>query len=105
MQKSYRWAPKIEGGVRRTLNAAAKLRLKDAMGDVRKTHRAGKPPPLWIAPSVWQDLLNFWATDESFKKLSAAGKKNRASDNEGLSPSLHSGGSRSFKGHARKLVS
>ncbi|GAB2272050.1 hypothetical protein Dimus_038465 [Dionaea muscipula] len=74
------------------------------MGDARKAYKAGKGAPTWIPPPVWEQLLNFWATDDSFKKLSSSGKKNRSSDNSGFGPSLHVGGSRSFGDHARKMA-
>ncbi|GAB2278511.1 hypothetical protein Dimus_013190 [Dionaea muscipula] len=102
-KKIYQWDPSIEGAVQRGFNAIASRRLTDTLADARKIRRDTGRKPNWMTESVWDELEQQWASSETFKRQSEAGKKNRMSDPDGLGISKHFGGSKSFSGHKRKL--
>jgi len=75
-------------------------RLKDMFCTARKDLSVR---PFWLSSEVWDTLKQYWESPE-FKKISEQAKINRASDVDGLGPSLHTCGCIPMSEHKRRLV-
>ncbi|CAD5333087.1 unnamed protein product [Arabidopsis thaliana] len=67
-------------------------RLRDM---ISKAKTFGNKPE-WISEDTWQDMLDYWSTDEA-KKKSKTASPNRLSDRDGFGPHRHTACARSYE--------
>ncbi|XP_049399630.1 uncharacterized protein LOC125863625 [Solanum stenotomum] len=84
-KKYYVWAPEHEEDVQVNFKLKASKLLSSTFCDSRRKHNI----PKFMLPDRWALLLEYWSTNEKFKKRSEIGKIARASKKGG---SLHTGG-------------
>uniref|UniRef100_A0A7C9ARR3 Uncharacterized protein n=1 Tax=Opuntia streptacantha TaxID=393608 RepID=A0A7C9ARR3_OPUST len=98
-QEWYYWQPEHACQIRLNFEARGMARLKDMFCTVRKDLSV---KPFWLSSEIWDTLKQYWESPE-FKKISEQAKINRASDVDGLDPSLHTCGCIPMSKHKRRL--
>uniref|UniRef100_A0A7C9EQG9 Uncharacterized protein n=1 Tax=Opuntia streptacantha TaxID=393608 RepID=A0A7C9EQG9_OPUST len=98
-QEWYYWQPEHACQIRLNFEARGMARLKDMFCTVRKDLSV---KPFWLSSESWDTLKQYWESPE-FKKISEQAKINRASDVDGLDPSLHTCGCIPMSKHKRRL--
>lgn len=98
-QEWYYWQPEHARQIRLNFEARGMARLKDMFCTARKDLSVR---PFWLSSEVWDTLKQYWESPE-FKKISEQAKINRASDVDGLGPSLHTCGCIPMSEHKRRL--
>ena len=89
------WKDKHANAVRKNWRGKCSTFLRTTFCEARTT---GKKPA-WIAQTIWNEMLESWAS-EKFKKLSEANKSHRAYLEGG-----YTGGSKNIQQHVIEYVS
>ena len=100
LQKSFYWNSSIDHLVYGVWEKRARVRYKDF---VNKLHAKGERPR-YMSEDIWANWKQYWSSSEAIA-IADRNSTNRKGGPEGVSVSIHTGGTLSHQEHADRLVS
>jgi len=100
LPQSFYWDPIHLNDVYHLWYHVVAARLRDM---ISKAKTFGNKPE-WISEDTWQDMLEYWSTDEA-KKKSKTASPNRLSDRDGFGQHRHTACARSYEQLRNIIVS
>jgi len=99
-KNTYNWDPSLTSVIEAKYYKICQLRMKDM---VCKWGRL-REQPLWIENTLWEEMCNYWDTEEAKAKILTT-SSTRMSDRNGLGPHKHVSGMKLFLQIKQEVVS